>query len=159
MSPNSRARPRLVVLLVALCVVPIISVFASLQWLDQQPDETVFLITGAASALVIVAGNLLAILQERRMDEVNRTNMRFSTQWGWALGTSLVALLFGLPWFHDLIVPMIAGWADVLNPDRELVLLAFMAGLMAVVIAQTVSTGLLSVGWSLWKSRPAREQS
>jgi hypothetical protein len=146
-------------LLAALCVVPPIVIFANLGWLDRQPDQVVFLLTGSASALVIVAGNLLAILQERKMDEVNRTNMRFSVHWGWALGTSLVALLLAFPPFHDVIMSLAANWADAPNPDRTLVLLTFMLGFMSLVIAQTIFTALLSIGWTLWKSRPAREPS
>lgn len=157
MSSHRRARPFLLALLVGLAVVPPLSFVAALPWLKQQPDELVFLFAGIASTLTVVASFLLAILQDRTLDEWNRSNARFSSQWGWTAGASLVALLLALPPFRDLIVSLAASWAQAPDPDQKLVLLTFTFGFMAVVVAQLVCTAVLSVGWAFWKSRSARE--
>ena len=157
MSSHRRARPFLLALLVGLAVVPPFSFVAALPWLKQQPDELVFLFAGIASTLTVVASFLLAILQDRTLDEWNRSNARFSSQWGWTAGASLVALLLALPPFRDLIVSLAARWAQEPDPDQKLVLLTFTFGFMAVVVAQLVCTAVLSVGWAFWKSRSARE--
>lgn len=159
MLSHHRSRPRLYWLLAALCIIPPISFFASMPWLRQQPDALVFLLAGIMSTLVIAASFWLAILQDRQMDEWNRSNARFSSQWGWTAGASLVALLLALPPFRDLIVSQVATWADAPNPDQKLVLITFTAGFMTVVFAQVVCTALMSMGWTFWKSRPAREPS
>jgi hypothetical protein len=159
MSSHRRARPRLFALVVALCLVPPISILASLPWLKQQPDDLVFLFTGIAATLTVAASFLLAILQDRKLDEWNRSNARFSSQWGWTAGASLVALLLALPPIRDLIVSLAASWAQAPNPDQKLVILTFTFGFMAVVVAQLLCTAVLSIGWTLWKSRPTREAS
>lgn len=157
MSSPRRSRPRLFALLAALCAVPPISFFVSLPWLNQQPDALVFLLTGITVTVVIAASFWLAILHDRKLDEWNRSNARFSSQWGWTAGGSLVALLLALPPFRDLIVHWAAIWGGAPNPDQKLVLVTFTFGFMAVVIAQLVCTALLSIGWAFWKSRSARE--
>ncbi|MEJ0060792.1 MAG: hypothetical protein WDM79_14965 [Terricaulis sp.] len=155
-SPH-RTRPRLFALLVALCVVPPIAFFASLPWLKQQPDALVFLVTGITTALVVVSSVVLAALHDRRMDEWQRSNARFSSQWGWTVGASVFVLVFALPPVQDLIVSSAAIWGGDPNPDRRLVLTTFAFGFMAVIAAQCLCTILLSVGWVYWKSRPTRE--
>lgn len=158
MSPHRQSRlPHRALL--ALMVVPPISVFAAIPWLKQQPDGLVFLLGGTASILTIAASFALAVLHDRGLDEWHRSAARFSSQWGWTTGACLVALLLALPPIHDLVVSWAATWAHAPNPDRELVLLAFTFGFMAVVAAQLVCTALLSIGWSLWMSRTVREPS
>lgn len=159
MSSHRRARPRLIALLVALCVVPGLSVVTSIAWLKQQPNEMVFLLTGIAAAVTIVASLALAVVHDRGMDEWQRSNSRFSSHWGDAVGTSFVALALSVPPARNWIVSMVADWADAPNPDQKLVILAFVFGFMAVVIARVVFMALLSVGWSFWKSRSAPEPS
>jgi hypothetical protein len=159
MSSHRGARPLLVALLVALAVIPPIAFVAALPWLKQQPDALVFLFAGIASTLTVVASFLLAILQDRKLDEWNRSNARFSSQWGWTAGASLVALLLALPPFRDLIVSLAASWAQTPIPDQKLVLLTFTFGFMAVVVSQLVCTAVLSIGWAFWKSRSALEPS
>jgi hypothetical protein len=159
MPSNRRARPRLYALLVALCVVTPISILAALPWLKQQPDALVFLLTGTASALVIAAAFALAIVQDRKMDEWQRSNSRFSSQWGMAAGAGLVGLLLALPEFRDLIVSGAAIWGGEANPDHRLVVTTFTFGFMAAIAAQGMCTALLSIGWVWWKSRAPREAS
>ncbi len=159
MSSHRRARPLFFALLAALMVVPPIAVFVSSPWLKQQPDGLVFLLTGIAATLTVVASLALAVLHDRKIDEWQRSNARFSSQWGWTAGASLVALLLALPPFRDWIVSLVANWAEAPNPDQRLVLVTFTFGFMAVVVAQLVCTALLSIGWAFWKSRSAREPS
>jgi hypothetical protein len=145
--------------LIALMVLPPIAVFTAMPWLKQQPDGVGFLFAGAASVLTIVASFLLAILHDRTIDEWQRSAARFSVQWGWAAGSSLVALLLALPPIRDLIVSTAATWADAPDPEHDLVVLAFVSGFMAVIIAQLACIALLSVGWAWWMSRAPREPS
>lgn len=157
MPSHRQPRPRLISLLVALGVVPPIVFVGSLLWLKQLPDSLVFAFTGITATLVIVASFALAILQDRRLDEWNRSNSRFSSQWGWTAGASLVALLLAFPPIHELIMHWATTWGGAPNPDRRLVLVTFTFGFLTVVIAQLVCTALLSIGWAFWKSRAARD--
>lgn len=148
-----KSRPRLYGLLAALCILPPLAFVASLPWLKQQPDDLVFLITGITAAIVILGSLALDVLVDRRLDEWQRSNARFSLKWGWAVGLSVIALLLALPPFQDLLVHWAAIWGDVPDPDRRLVIVTFTAGFVAVVVAQTVFTTLASIGWAYWKSR------
>ncbi len=144
-------------LLLALMVVPPITLFASLSWLKQQPDGVVFLLSGIAAALTVIASLLFGVLHDRRLDEWERANARFSSQWGWPIGTGLVALLLNVPAFRDWMVSAIANAANVPNPDQKLVILAVAFGFGAVVLTQGVCTMLVAIGWASWKSRAPRE--
>jgi hypothetical protein len=159
MSSHSKSRLPLRALLVALMIVPPIAVFVAIPWLKQQPNNVVFLLSGLAAALTIVASFVLALLHDRKIDEWQRSNAGFSSQWGWTAGASLVALFLALPPFRDWIVSLAANVADVPNPDQKLVVLAFTFGFGAVVVAQGLCTALISVGWALWMSRAARDPS
>lgn len=159
MSTRRQSRFPLRTLLLVLMVLPPIAIFAGIPWLKQQPDSLVFLLSGIAAILTVVASFGVAILTDRQIDEWQRSAARFSGQWGWTIGAGLVALLLSFPPFRDLIVATVADWADVANPDQKLVVLAFAFGFGGVVIAQGLSTMLLSVGWALWMSRSPREPS
>ncbi|MCZ8193678.1 hypothetical protein [Brevundimonas sp.] len=153
-----RARPR-VWALVALMVLPPVAVVAAIPWLKQQPDGLVFLLTGIAAALTVLASTALAVLHDRNIDEWQRSNARFSSQWGWTLGAGLVALLLALPPVRDLIVSVAAVWGGVPSPDPALVIMTFTFGFMAAVVAQLLCTIVLSLGWNAWMSRDARDSS
>ncbi|HYD87610.1 MAG TPA: hypothetical protein VEA80_09060 [Vitreimonas sp.] len=140
-------------------IVPPVSVLAAAPWLKQQPDGTALMLTGLAATLTIIASFALAMLQDRQIDEWQRSNARFSVQWGWATGSALVALLLALPPIHDLILSGAAVWGGEPNPDQQLVLLTFTFGFLAVVVAQALCTALLSFGWHVWMSRAPREPS
>jgi hypothetical protein len=157
MSSHRQAWPPLRTLLLVLMVVPPISFLAALPWLKHQPDGLILVVSGIATTVTVVASLALAILHDRKLDEWQRSNARFSSQWGWTAGACLVALLLALPPLQDLIVSGAATWGGTPNPDRRLVLTTFAFGFMAVVAAQGVCTVLLSIGWVLWKSRSARE--
>ena len=144
-------------LLAALAFGPPIAIFAAIPWLKQQPDSVAFLLSGIAATLTIVASFALGILHDRRLDEWHRSAARFSSQWGWVTGSSLVALLLALPPARDLIVASVAALKKGPPPDHELVVLTFTFGFMAAVLAQLVCVVLLSLGWSYWMSRGARE--
>ena len=159
MSSHGTSKMPLRALLLVLMLVPPISFVAALPWLKQQPDGLVYLVTGITSALTVAASFLLAVLYDRKLDEWQRSNARFSSQWGWTAGACLVALLLALPPVHDLIVSGAAIWGGEPNPDRRLVVTTFAFGFMAVVAAQGVCTVLLSIGWVMWKSRAARDPS
>jgi hypothetical protein len=159
MSSHRQSRLPVRALLMALMVVPPISILAAIPWLKQQPDGMVFLLSGVAAALTVVASFLFAILHDRRLDEWERSNARFSSQWGWTAGAGLVALLLALPAFRDWVVSLAADLADAANPDHKLVVLAFTFGFGGVVFAQGVCTALFSIGWAFWKSRATHEPS
>lgn len=146
-------------LLLAVMILAPLSVLVSIPWLKQQPDETVFLLSGIAAAVTILAGVFSAILHDRTLDEWERSNARFSSQWGWTLGAALIALLLALPPARDAIVAITADVANVADPSSKLVVLAFTFGFASVVLAQGVSTMLLAIGWAHWKSRAPREPS
>jgi hypothetical protein len=157
MSSNRRSRPRLYFLLVVLCLGPGIAFIASLPWLSQQPEETVFLMSGITATVSVVASLLLAVLHEGRMDEWERSNARFSSHWGEAVGTSVLALLLSVPWFRDFVVSTMGNLVGTEAPDPKLVIMTFVAGFVATVLARAICMIALSIGWALWKSRPARE--
>lgn len=159
MPTHRRSRSLIYALLLALCVVPIIAIFAALPWLDRQPDELVFLLSGIAATLVLASGLALDILHDTHLDEWERSAQRFSIKYGWGAASALIALLINLPPIHDLIVQGAAVWGGVPNPDRRLVLTTFTFGFMAVVVTQAVFMALMGIGWVCWKSRAAREPS
>lgn len=157
MSPHRQTRPRLYAALLALCFLPGLGIVLSIPWLKQQPDDLVFLLSGVAAAVTIFASLALAILHDQYMDEWQRSNSRFSTFWGDATGTSLIALLLAVPAFRDWIVALVADWADAPDANAKLVIITFVSGFMAVVIARITFTVFLSIGWTFWKSRGAHE--
>lgn len=159
MSSHRLSRPVLLALLVALMVVPPILVLVAIPWLKQQPDGLVFLLAGLAATMAVVASLALAVLHDRQLDEWERSNARFSNQWGWTAGTALIALLLALPPIRDFIVSVVTSWVPAPQADQNLVLVAFVFGFMAVAVAQTVCMALLSIGWAFWMSRSAREPS
>ena len=158
MSSPARARSHIMALAVVM-VVPPIAIVAAIPWLRQQPDDLVFLLTGVAAAVTVLASIAIAVLHDRTIDEWQRSNARFSSQWGWTVGGSLVALLLALPPFRDLIVSGAAIWGGMPNPDSRLVITTFAFGFMAAVIAQVLCTIVLSLGWNVWMSRDARDPS
>jgi len=153
MSTQRQSRLPLRPLLLAVMVVPPLSVLVSISWLKQQPDGLVFLLTGIAATLTVLASLWLAVLHDRTLDEWQRSNARFSSQWGWTVGAALVSLLLALPPFRDWVVSLVANIADTPNADQKVVLLAFTFGFMAVVVMQMLCTILLASGWAFWKSR------
>lgn len=157
MSSRHQSRPRLYLFLLALCLVPGLSVVASIPWLKEQPDELVFLLSGIAATVTILASLLLAILHDRSMGEWERSNSRFSTHWGDAAGTSVVALLLSVPVFREWVVATVAAFAGTPDIDQKPVILAFVGGFMALVLTRIIFVAAFSIGWTFWKSRPARE--
>lgn len=137
--------------LLAVMIVTPMALLSSLPWLKQQSQGMAYLAAGIASTLTVLSSLALSVLHDRRLDEWHRSAARFSSQWGWTTGACLVALLLALPPFQDLVV----SWAPPAH--REMVLLAFVSGFMAVVAAQLVCTALLGVGWTYWMSRSPRE--
>lgn len=157
MSPRRQIPMPLYWLLFALCIVPGLSFVASMSWLKQQPQDLVFLLTGAAAAITIAAALTLGIIHDRGMDEWERSNARFSSFWGEAIGTSLIALLLAIAPVREAIVTTIGNWAGAANPDQKLVILAFTSGFIAVVLTKTLCMAFISIGWTYWKSRGARD--
>jgi len=156
MPPQRQARPRLYLLLVSFCVLPAILVLGNLSWLKQQSNDLVFLITGIAGTVAILSGLVLSIVHDRGMGEWERSNQRFATFWGDAVGTSLVAFALCLPAGRDWIVSTVTHWVSA-SRTEELVILSFVLGFMVVVLTRGVCMAALSVGWTLWKSRAPRE--
>lgn len=157
MSSPVRARSWIAPLLLVTMIAPPVAIVAAIPWLRQQPEGLVLLLTGVAAMLTVLSSLALAVLQDRKVDEWQRSNARFSSQWGWTVGASLVALLLALPPVHALIVSGAAIWGGTPNPDARLVITTFTFGFMAVVVAQAICTLLLSLGWSAWMSRAPRD--
>jgi hypothetical protein len=146
--------------LFAAAIIPAVGFLAAIPWLKDQPDALVLLVAGIVAALSVAAGFAHSILSDRASDEWHRSGSRFASQWGWLTGLSVMALLIAFPPMHDLIMAVVS-WAAINlahepAPDRTVVLLTFTFGFMAVVIAQTVSTVVLAIGWFSWMSRSSR---
>lgn len=141
----------------ALTVLPPLSVLVAVPWLRHQPAAMVFLFTGVAAATTILASLALTALSDRSMDQWHRSAARFSSQWGWTAGSSLVALLIALAPIRELIVSWMVRVAPAPDPAHNLVLLAFVFGFMTVVIAQSLCALALNIGWRVWMTRPPRE--
>lgn len=157
MPSQSRSRRPTRALLIAIMIVAPLSVFVSIPWLKEQPDGVVFVFTGIASTLTVLAALAFGILQERGLDEWHRSAARFSTQWGWLAGASLVALLLAWPPIRDLVVSLSANLAGVADPDHKLVVLAFVFGFIATVLAQVMCIAVLGTVWASWKLRGPRD--
>ena len=157
MSSHGQSQGPLAAIVLAIAVIPPIAFFSAIPWLKEQPDGLVFLFGGIASTLTIGASFALSVLQERRLDEWHRTASRFSSQWGWTIGSCVVALLLAVPPIHDLIVTCVNLVVHAPKPDRELILVTFAFGFITVVLAQCLCTVALSVGWSFWMSRSSAE--
>tara|TARA_R100000049_G_C1951998_1_gene100573 strand:+ start:581 stop:1069 length:489 start_codon:yes stop_codon:yes gene_type:complete len=150
---NSSSTPRIKIwAMVAAIAAPILFV-ASLPWLQNLPDALIFLFTGIAATTTVVGSFVVAVFQDRKLDEWHRAAARFASQWGWLAGSGVVALLLALPPFHQLIMSVSGAAAGVATPDRTLVLLAFTFGFMTVVVAQMLCTVVLSFVWRARKSR------
>ena len=158
MASPARNRARVQALAVVM-VVPPIAIIAAIPWLRQQPDGLIFLVTGIAAALTVLASLALTSLNDRQIDEWQRSNARFSSQWGWTIGAGIVALLLAVPPVRDLIVAGAEIWGGMASPDARLVIMTFTVGFMAVVVSQAICTMLLSLGWHVWMSRDARDPS
>ena len=131
-----------------------ISFLSATPWLKSQPDGVVFLVGGIASTITIMASMGLAVIKDNQMDEWHRSAARFSSQWGWLSGAGLVVLLMALPPVHDLVTRIASIFADGAPVDPTATPMTFLLGAMAVVIAQTLCTLLLSWVWRTRMSRP-----
>ena len=128
---------------------------ASLPWLQNLPDALIFLATGIVVTITVAASFVVAVYEDRKLDEWHRAAARFANQWGWIAGSGVVALLLALPPFHQLVMSAAGAVAGVANPDRTLVLIAFTFGFMAVVLLQALCIAVLSIIWRARKSRAA----
>lgn len=157
MSSPDRSRSLVLLFLIGIMIAPTAAVMAAIPWLRQQPDELALLLTGIAATLTVLASVALGVLNDRKLDEWQRTNARFASQWGWTVGAGLFALLLVLPPVQGLIVSGAVIWGGTPDPDVRLVLTTFTFGFMAAVVTQTICTALLSLGWHLWMSRAPRD--
>lgn len=157
MSSPDRFRSLVMLFLFIIMIAPTGAILAAIPWLKQQPEGLAFLLTGIAVALTVLASIALAVLNDRKLDEWQRTNARFASQWGWTVGACLFALLLALPPVRDLIVSGATLWGGTPNPDARLVITTFTFGFMGAVVTQTICTALLSLGWHLWMSRAPRD--
>ena len=157
-APRKSVSPLQIALFAVMIIAPL-SVLIAIPWLKDQPDDFVYLYSGVAAALTVAAAFASSVLQDRQLDEWQRTNARFSSQWGWAAGAGIVALLMSVPPLRDWMVATVADVADVANPDQTLVILAFAFGFGAVVLVQGLCTVVLSIAWVYWKSRPSSDAS
>ncbi len=131
------------------------SFLLSIPWLKaQQSEALVYLCAGIAATITIAASFVMAIIGDRKMDEWHRSAARFAQQWGWISGAGLIALLLALPPVQDLIFALTSGLNDGQTVDREAAIITFVAGFMAVVVAQSICTMVLSAVWRARMSRP-----
>ena len=130
-----------------------IAFLVSIPWLKQQPDSIVYLCAGIAATGTVVASFVLAIHKDQEFDEWHRSAARFSSQWGWLAGASVIAILLSVPPVQDAIVATAGNLAGVTAPDHTLTLMAFTVGFMGVVLAQMICTQILSAAWRFWMSR------
>lgn len=159
MSSPDRFRSLILLFLVVIMIAPTAAILMSIPWLKQQPDGLALLLTGVAGTLTVLASIALAVLNDRELDEWQRTNARFASQWGWTVGAGLLAMLLALPPVRGLIISGAAIWGGMPDPDARLVITTFTFGFMAAVITQVLCIALLSLGWHLWMSRAPRDPS
>lgn len=156
MSLNTKTNSWLKAVLIAAMIAPPIVIVALLSWLKQMPETFVFAITGVAGAMTVLASYALSVIHDKNIDEWDRTNARFSSQWGWTAGASLVALLLNLSAFRDWVVAVITKFTKIAVPEPTVIITTFTFGFVTLVIAQLLCTAILSMAWAFWKSRPAR---
>lgn len=134
-----------------------ISFFLSLPWLKQQSDSVVFLWVGFATVGTVLAGLLLGLIQDRKVDEWQRTAARFAGQWGWLAGTGLVAVLIAIPALQNVVVAAAADLGNSTNTDDRSLLMAFALGSALMVFVQTLCVFLIHFVWQYWMKRPTNE--
>ena len=140
---------------IALAISAPVAFFASIPWLKEQPDGTVYLVSGIAAFVVIASSTYLSAAGQAKMDEVERAGSRFAYLWGGLLGASLIALLLAVPPFQDVIYRLVGAFRHdgEATMDRQSVMLAFTLGFCCVVMAQSISTLLVGGVWRLWMAR------
>ena len=139
----------------AAAIIAPISFLAAIPWLRHQPDALVYLFSGIAATITVIASMGLAVVKDNQMDEWHRSAARFSSQWGWLTGAALVALVIAIPPVRGLIVYIATRFADGAPVDPTAAFLMFTFGFMTVVMAQAACTMLLSVIWRARMSRPS----
>lgn len=135
-----------------LVLAPPLAFVAAIPWLKEQQDGTVYLFSGLASASVIIASLVLAIMQDRETDEWTRAAARFSAHWGFVAGGCFLALLLALPPFRDGVTAA-AGQLSETPVDETLVLVTFVAGFLSCMLAQATFTLILGAIWRAWMAR------
>ena len=95
------------------------------------------------------------MLKDKDLDEWQRGAARFSNQWGWLAGSSLVAILQSFPAFRHLVIDAASGMAAGAGSSDQQIVFAFALGFVAVVLAQMLCILLLNQGWRFWMSREA----
>lgn len=123
--------------------------FAIQPWLRQQ-DPAIFQGVIIAFAILMFGyTEWIARRHQRHLDEVELASQRFAIQHGWIGGIVAAVLLLMLPpvmnWLVDLAITSSNGSPDA--PNRSTVQLAFVWGLMLVVVMQTVGMFVAGIIW------------
>lgn len=139
----------------ALAILAPVTFLLAIPWLKvQDSDALIYLFAGLAATTTVVASFVLAIMEDRKMDEWHRSAARFSNQWGWLAGGGLIALLMALPPVQNLILWFAQQVTKTDEIKREGAILIFASGFMAVMLAQVICVTLLTVIWRARMSRP-----
>lgn len=134
-----------------------VSFLISVSWLEQQSDTLVHLFGGVAATGTVIASFILAILQDKDLDEWHKSASRFANQWGWLAGGGLVAILLGVPPFQSMIIGAAQALSGAGDTIEVTILMAFMLGFMAVIFSQMVCTLVISKVWRSWMTKTDAE--
>ena len=127
----------------------------AIPWLREQPQSVVYLFGGVAATGTVVSSFVLAVFKDQELDEWHRGAARFSRQWGWLAGGSIIAILQGVPAFRTVIMNITSSLTNSAGSPSAQVAFAFMLGFMAVILAQMICILALHKGWRFWMSRDA----
>lgn len=136
--------------LIVLSIAAPLVILVLFPWLNEQPDFVVFLAAGLAVLWSLTLSVIVSLRADRSADEWQRGGTRLSFFWGGIAGTVVVTLMLALPAFHSLIV-RVAAWGQgipVQDVDRPVVVLAFTAGFVTVILIQTLCS---LVFFGFWK--------
>jgi hypothetical protein len=125
-----------------------VAMFVSIPWLKEQPDAVVNTIAGVATVVVVVWSLFISRMSTRRLDEVERASANWAWMWGATGGSMFVVLLLALPPFRDLVSAGVNGFLmEMKGHTRQAAVLGFVAGFVALSIAQTIGTLVMAMVW------------
>lgn len=152
MTLTNLPRPVLALLAIAPVAIVVTAMFTAIPWLKTLPDALAMTIAICASIFVMGWAMLIAFLTKRRQDEVQRHSERVSLAYGFIGGTVFVNLLLLIPPFHDFIIDAANTVAIELKGDAaKAPILAYVAGVTSVVVAQSIGAAIVSQFW--WRSK------
>lgn len=138
----------------AIAILLPVSFIIALPWIKTMPNSAASMLAGIASIGTVVSAMLLAILKDGDMDEWNRAAARFASNWGWPAGGAIIVGLISLPPVREGIVALNRVISPGDAPDDTNIMLGFVMGFMALMLAQVICTLAFNAFWRARMSRP-----